>query len=39
MSSLFSAKYSFNGDISQWNVSIVTNMEGMFVGCFNFNQD
>ena len=29
----------FNGDISQWNVSNVTNMESMFYGCKNFNQD
>ena len=29
----------FNGDISGWNVSNVTNMEGMFCGCKSFNQD
>ena len=29
----------FNGDISKWDVSNVTNMEYMFYWCENFNQD
>ena len=29
----------FNGDISSWDVSNVTNMEYMFFMCKNFNQD
>ena len=29
----------FNGDISGWNVSNVTDMYGMFYGCKSFNQD
>ena len=29
----------FNGDISKWDVSNVTNMWGMFNGCENFNCD
>ena len=29
----------FNGDISKWDVSNVTNMWGIFYGCENFNQD
>ena len=29
----------FNGDISNWNVSNVTDMNGMFCGCESFNQD
>ena len=29
----------FNGDISEWNVSNVTNMRSMFYGCKDFNQD
>ena len=31
MSSLFDSKQNFNEDISNWNVSSVTNMYGMFV--------
>ena len=38
MSYLFEG-LDFNGNISKWNVSKVTNMEGMFYGCRNFNQD
>ena len=38
MSSLFSG-LDFNGDISNWNVSGVENMSGMFFGCKDFNQD
>ena len=38
MSNLF--KYSdFNGDISKWDVSNVTNMMSMFYACKNFNKD
>ena len=38
MSTLF--RYTnFNGDISGWNVSNVTNMYAMFYGCDKFNQD
>ena len=29
----------FNGNISQWDVSNVTNMHGMFSNCANFNKD
>ena len=29
----------FNGDISTWDVSNVTNMSSMFVECKEFNQD
>ena len=38
MSSLFE-RTDFNGDISRWDVSNVTNMWGMFYGCNAFNQD
>ena len=38
MSNLFDY-LDFNGDISQWDVSNVTNMYEMFFGCENFNQD
>ena len=38
MSSLFKGT-NFNGDISNWNVSNVTNMGSMFYGCTKFNQD
>ena len=37
MSSLFEDS-EFNGDISKWNVSNVTNMRYMFYGCESFNQ-
>ena len=38
MSGLF--KYTdFNGDISEWNVSNVTDMSDMFFDCEYFNQD
>ena len=30
---------NFNGNISQWDVSNVTNMYGMFYSCWKFNQD
>ena len=38
MSELFT-QTNFNGDISEWNVSNVTNMRFMFYGCKLFNQD
>ena len=38
MSELFKGT-NFNGNISNWNVSNVTNMQSMFWGCKNFNQD
>ena len=38
MSTLFTAKVSFNSDISAWNVSNVTNMQSMFDSAFAFNQ-
>ena len=38
MSELFSLM-DFNGDIAGWNVSNVTNMKTMFLGCESFNQD
>ena len=38
MSSLFEDT-DFNGDISKWDVSNVTNMSYMFYGCISFNQD
>ena len=30
---------NFNGDLSEWNVSRVEVMNGMFEGCSNFNSD
>ena len=33
MSKLFYGKKGFNGDISQWDVSNVTNKDGMFDDC------
>ena len=38
MSYLFE-ETDFNGDISSWNVSNVTNMRSMFFGCKEFNCD
>lgn len=38
MSKLFLCS-DFNGDISGWDVSNVTNMNSMFDRCFDFNQD
>ena len=38
MTSLFEGT-NFNGNISQWDVSNVTNMYAMFYGCKLFNQD
>ncbi len=43
MSDLFGSmipfRYRFNGDISKWDVSNVTNMHGMFYLCEKFNQN
>lgn len=33
------ASYTFNEDISSWDVSNVTNMDDMFRGAYSFNQD
>ena len=38
MSNLFE-RTNFNGDISKWDVSNVTNMYSMFYGCKTFNKD
>ena len=38
MSNLFEFS-NFNGDISNWDVSNVTNMRDMFYDCTSFNQD
>ena len=37
MKGMFSGATSFNADISRWNVSNVTNMEGMFNNASSFN--
>ena len=39
MESMFFGAFSFNGDISSWNVSAVTDMDLMFFGAFSFNGD
>ena len=39
MSSLFYEEYTFNGDVSEWDVSSVTSMDWMFAYADNFNQD
>ena len=39
MNRMFSVASSFNGDISGWNVSAVTNMDKMFLGASAFNGD
>ena len=38
MSNLFEGTY-FNGDISEWDVSNVTNMSHIFNECKSFNKD
>ena len=38
MESLFDGKYSFNADISGWDVSKATNMATMFAYAAAFNQ-
>ena len=39
MSDMFSGAISFNGDISEWDVSGVTDMSGVFAGASSFNGD
>ena len=39
MSAMFRGAESFNGDISEWDVSGVTDMSAMFLGAFYFNSD
>ena len=39
MNSLFDNAYTFNQDLSSWDVSSVTNMSKMFRYAFIFNQD
>ena len=39
MSFMFYHAESFNQPLNNWNVSNVTNMEGIFLRAFNFNQD
>ena len=39
MSELFLDMTTFNEDISQWNVSNVTDMSQMFAGATSFNQN
>ncbi|ORU94421.1 MAG: hypothetical protein A6F72_08760, partial [Cycloclasticus sp. symbiont of Poecilosclerida sp. N] len=39
MSNMFRAATTFNGNIGNWNVGMVTNMESMFNGASLFNQD
>ncbi len=36
---LFEGREDFNQDISNWNISKVTDMSGMFAGATSFNQD
>ena len=38
MENMFDRTSSFNKDISDWDVSNVTNMQGMFVEASSFNQ-
>ena len=37
MREMFFGCTAFNGDLSEWDVSQVTNMIGMFYGCSAFN--
>jgi len=39
MGNMFSTASSFNGDISGWDMSHVTNMGGTFFNAIGFNQD
>ena len=39
MYAMFHECHSFNQDISEWDVSNVTNMYSMFFECKSFNQD
>ena len=39
MADMFSNCPVFNGNVSGWNVSNVTNMSAMFANCYAFNQD
>ena len=39
MNNMFSGAWSFNGDLSAWDVSNVTNMTSMFFDSRSFNGD
>ena len=39
MDSMFRGATSFNGDVSNWNVTAVTLMDSMFRGATSFNGD
>ena len=39
MENMFQSAVNFNGDISNWDVSSVTNMKNMFHNTVRFNQD
>jgi len=36
---MFGQETEFNGDVSDWDVSSVTDMDGMFEGATEFNGD
>jgi len=36
---MFQKAYSFNGDVSRWDISKVTNVRGMFYEASSFNMD